>query len=305
MIYKLSEGISPVNRISLPVSCALGCFDGVHLGHRALIEETVKDQKRGYVSAVWTFSKPFGGSYIESVDARLMICGELGVQYAVCEDFNAIKDLTPREFITRLFNDLGVKKFVCGRDFRFGHNREGSAETLKAVAGELGAEVAIIEPVMLLTQENEKVSSTYIRSLIADGSVEEARMLLARPFSITAKITEGKHIGRTMDFPTVNQSLEHGRVVPRFGVYCSASVIDGIRYPSVTNIGFRPTVNADASDVTCETHIIGKRFDLYGKTVTVELYRYLRPEKRFPSLDTLRQAIEEDCKVTEEYFLLF
>ena len=108
-----------------------------------------------------------------------------------------------------------------------------------------------------------------------------------------------------MDFPTVNQSLEYGRVVPRFGVYCSASVIDGIRYPSVTNIGFRPTVNNDVANVTCETHIIGKSFDLYEKPVTVELYRYLRPEKRFSSLDALRHAIEKDCRVTEKYFLLF
>lgn len=303
MIYELMKGISPIGSLNAPASCALGCFDGVHLGHRALINETLNDEKSGYVSAIWTFSEPIGGDYIENVGSRLSICKELGVKYAVCEDFETVKHLTPREFVLRLYNDFGVRKFVCGRDFRFGFNREGSAETLKSVAGELGAEVAVIEPVML-PKGNEKVSSTYIRSLISDGEIEEARALLCRPFSVTAKITEGRHIGRTMDFPTVNQSLEHGRVIPRFGVYCSASVIDGVRYPSVTNIGFRPTVNNDKANVTCETHIIGKSFDLYEKTVTVELYRYLRPEKRFPSLDALRQAIDEDCKVTEEYFLL-
>lgn len=304
MIYELGKNIAPIGSLNAPVSCALGCFDGVHLGHRALIAETVKDQKNGYVSAIWTFSEPIGGAYIESVASRLSICEALGVKYAICEDFDKVRGLTPREFVLRLFNDFGVRKFVCGRDFRFGFNREGSADTLKAVADELGAEVKIIEPVTL-PEGNEKVSSTYIRSLISDGRVEEARELLCRPFSVTAKITEGKRIGRTMDFPTVNQSLERGRVIPRFGVYCSASVIDGIRYPSVTNIGFRPTVNDDTADVTCETHIIEKSFDLYGKTVTVELYRYLRPEKRFPSLDDLRRAIEEDCRVTEKYFLLF
>lgn len=304
MIYELSKNITAVDKISLPVSCALGCFDGVHLGHRALINETVKDQKNGYVSAIWTFSEPLSDVYIESVSSRLSICKELGARYAICEDFCAVRNLTPREFIIRLYDEFGIRKFVCGRDFRFGFNREGSAETLKSVAGELGAEVTVIEPIKL-PEGDEKVSSTYIRSLISDGNVEEARALLCRPFSITAKITEGKRIGRTMDFPTVNQSLERGRIAPRFGVYCSASVIDGIRYPSVTNIGIRPTVNNDESDVTCETHIIGKNFDLYGKNVTVELYRYLRPEKRFPSLDALRKAIEEDCRVTEKYFLLF
>ncbi len=305
MIYELNScgDVSPIKNIDLPVSCALGCFDGVHLGHRALISETQNDKKSGYVSAIWTFSEPIGGEHIENVISRLSICGSLGVKYAICEDFNSVRELTPKQFILRLFNDFGVRKFVCGRDFRFGFNREGSADTLKTVAAELGAEVTVIEPVML-PKGNEKVSSTYIRSLISDGKVEEANALLMRPFSVTAKITEGKHIGRTMDFPTVNQMLERGRVIPRFGVYCSASVIDGIRYPSVTNIGFRPTVNNDLLDVTCETHIIGKSFDLYEKNVTVELYRYLRPEKHFPSLDSLRQAIKEDCKSAEEFFLL-
>ena len=269
MIYELSESITPISSLNAPVSCALGCFDGVHLGHRALIEETLNDQKNGYVSAVWTFSEPLGGEFIENVRSRLSICGALGVQNAICEDFGSVRELTPREFVMHLYNDFGVRKFVCGRDFRFGFNREGSAETLKALATELGAKVTVIEPITLPASE-EKVSSTYIRSLI-----------------------------------TVNQRIENGRVVPKLGVYCSACVFDGKSYPAVTNIGCRPTVNTNESDVTCETHIIGENFDLYGKTVTVELYRYLRPEKQFPSLSALRQAIEDDCKAAEEYFLLF
>lgn len=304
MIYELSESITPISSLNAPVSCALGCFDGVHLGHRALIEETLNDQKNGYVSAVWTFSEPLGGEFIENVRSRLSICGALGVQNAICEDFGAVRELTPREFVMHLYNDFGVRKFVCGRDFRFGFNREGSAETLKALATELGAKVTVIEPITLPASE-EKVSSTYIRSLITEGKIEEAGLLLCRPFSITARITEGNHIGRTMDFPTVNQRIENGRVVPRFGVYCSVCVIDGRYYPAVTNIGSRPTVNTNESDVTCETHIIGEHFDLYGKTVTVELYRFIRPETHFPSLSSLRQAIEDDCKAAEEYFLLF
>lgn len=288
-----------------PLSCALGCFDGVHIGHRALITEAVADKEKGYLPAIWTFSKPLGDKYIENVPSRLSICGTLGIEKAICEDFETVRETSPEAFISHLFYDLGVRKFICGCDFRFGYNRQGSADTIKKVASELGAEVAVIPPVMLSDQNaTEKVSSTYIRSLIANGDVESANKLLARPFSVTQEIRQGKHIGRTMDFPTVNQGLESGRIVPRFGVYCSACVFNGKRYPSVTNIGIRPTVNSDVADVTCETHIIGEKLDLYGEKVTVELYRFIRPEKRFNSLSELQVAIENDCKFTEKFFLL-
>lgn len=305
MIYDLDlkGGVAPSaeNELSAPLSCALGCFDGVHLGHRALINETLRDQKNGCTSAVWTFSEPLGEPYIENVGSRLSICGALGVQKAICEDFESVRLLTPREFVFRLYNEFGVRRFVCGEDFRFGRDRAGSAETLKREATSLGAECTIV-PSVMLKGSGEKISSTYIRSLIANGDAEGARALLARPFSITDRISEGKHIGRTMDFPTVNQRLECGRVSPRFGVYCSACLIDGKRYPSVTNVGVRPTVNADPSDVTCETHIMGERLELYGKSLTVELYRFLRPEKHFSSISELRGAIERDCVTATEYF---
>ncbi len=305
MIYKLDTNgkLTADQKITekAPLSCALGCFDGVHLGHRALINETLRDKNGGYVSAVWTFSEPFGGPYIENVASRLSICGRLGVRIAICEDFSEIRELTPNDFVSRLYNVFGVRKFVCGCDFRFGHNRAGSAETLKRAAEALGAECTVL-PAVMLEDQNEKISSTYIRSLIANGNAEEAAKLLARPFSVTGMISEGKHIGRTMDFPTVNQRLEVGRVIPRFGVYCSACLIDGKRYPSVTNVGIRPTINADVTDVTCETHIIGKRLDLYGKTLTVELYRFIRPERQFSSLSELQGAIQNDCVSADLYF---
>lgn len=305
MVYDLNiDGKTTLGTLTAenaPVSCALGCFDGVHLGHRALINETLSDKKSGYVSAVWTFSEPLARPYIENVSSRLAICGRLGVQKAICEDFGEVRELMPREFVTRLFNELGVRKFVCGCDFRFGHNRLGDAQALKDIARELGAECTVI-PSVMLDNGNEKVSSSHIRSLIASGDIEKANGLLDRPFSVTGKIGEGKHIGRTMDFPTVNQRMENDRVVPLFGVYCSACVVDGVRCPSVTNVGIRPTVNNDVSDVTCETHLIGKQLDLYGKNVTVELYRFLRPERRFGSLSELRTAIALDCRAASDYF---
>ena len=287
------------------LSCALGCFDGVHIGHKALLTAAVRNF-HGYTPAVWTFTAPTVYPYIEDVPTRLSLCREHGIKEFICEDYDSVRTMSPEEFVSRLAQTHGVGHFICGGDFRFGHDRAGDAETLKEICLGKGLSVTIVSPVMadsvLPELAGEKVSSSLIRRLIASGEVDRAAALLGRRFSVRGEVVGGKRLGRTMHLPTVNQRLEKGRILPEAGVYDTVCTAKGNRYPAVTNVGSRPTVNDDESDVTCETHIIGADMDLYGSEVTVEFYRYGRPEKRFSSIDGLKNAIEGDIKRASEYF---
>ncbi len=289
------------------LSVALGCFDGVHVGHQLLIERACA--KKELLPAVWTFSEPLSMPFIENVRDRISIFGRHGAALAICESFRLVKTLTPEQFVKRLVEDYNVKHLVCGEDFRYGINRTGGAETLKNDAKKYGATVEIIPSLMTetlphLMLENEKISSTCIRRLLALGEVETVRALLGRPFSVTGPVLHGKQLGKTMEFPTVNQKMENGRVALRYGVYDTVTVIDGKRYPSVTNFGVRPTVNENEANITCETHVIGESLELYGKSITVEFYRFAREERKFDSLDGLKEAVETDIKRAKEYFEL-
>ena len=287
------------------LSVALGCFDGVHVGHRALIERAVV--KKEYTAAVWTFSEPLSIPFIDSVKDRISLFGRCGVSCAVCEDFETVRAMTPSEFARYLAECLNVGHVVCGEDFRYGKGRTGSAQTLKEDLGKYGITVESIPPIMASeliggVTENEKVSSTLIRRFLSEGEIEKANKLLSRPFSVTGCVTYGRQIGRSISVPTVNQKMEKGRVALKYGVYDTVTVIDGVSYPSVTNFGVRPTVNDQSDDVTCETHVIGESLDLYGKSVTVEFYRFAREERRFDSLEVLKKAIESDIKRAKEFF---
>lgn len=293
------------------LSCALGCFDGVHLGHRALLEAAVRNFQ-GYTPAVWTFSGPTAYPYIENVPSRLALCRSAGIEKTICEDFEMVRNMQPAEFIAHLRQTYKIGHIVCGEDFRFGRDRVGDTEMLKAICLKNGISVTVVSPVMADTVlpglAEEKISSSLIRRLIAGGEVDKAGALLGRRFSIQGEVIGGRRLGRTMNLPTVNQRLENGRILPAAGVYDTVCTVNGKRYVSVTNVGYRPTVNNDEHDVTCETHIIDApdtELDLYGLSVTVEFCRYGRPEKRFSSLDELKTAIEGDIKRAREYFKNF
>lgn len=287
------------------LSVALGCFDGVHRGHQRLMESA--SAKQGLTPAVWTFSEPLTFPYIDNVACRISAFGRHGIRLAVCESFADVKTLTPEQFVMHLVKDYNVRHFVCGADFRYGINRSGWVENLKTDAKKYGATAEVIPPLMTdsfpsLNLSNEKISATLIRRLLALGDVERAHVLLGRPFEVKGHVIHGKGIGHVMNIPTVNQKMEDGRVMLRHGVYDTVTVIDGERYPSVTNFGLRPTVNENQNDLTCETHVIGEALDLYGKSVTVEFYRFAREEKRFSSLDELKEAVLCDIKRAKGFF---
>lgn len=282
--------------------CALGCFDGVHIGHQSLIDTVVNDGS-GLVPAVWTFSAPLTFPYIETVEKRLNLCGEYGIKFAFCEEYEDLKRMSPRDFVKYLAEELNIAHIVCGEDFRFGKDRAGDVNVLRHECDLYGVALTVKAPIMTTVYgEHVKVSSTVIKKLIQNGDVEMANELLGRPFTLKGVVINGNKIGRTISVPTVNQSLPELRVSPRFGVYDSVFRVEGKSYPSVTNIGVRPTVNKNEENTTCETHIIGQSLDLYGLIVEVEFRRFNRPEEKFATLADLKAQIKKDIEHSVEYY---
>lgn len=286
----------------LSLAVALGCFDGVHIGHKALIDEVVRGDD-GLVSAIWTFSEPLTVPYIEKVEDRIRLCSKLGIRFAICESFERFRQMTPSEFVSHLAKSYNVKRIVCGEDFRFGKNREGDVSVLKSECEALGIRVTVVDNVYTeLDGEKQKVSSTLIRSLISEGRVDVAAKLLGRPFAVSGVVVNGNNLGRTIQVPTLNQRLEKCRIMPKNGVYNTACNVNGNRYPCITNVGVRPTVVTGSHEKNCETHIIGEKLDLYGEIVSVEFHNYVREERKFDSLEELRSQITLDIESSVKFF---
>lgn len=280
---------------------ALGLFDGVHSGHRAVIERAAAvAAEENAAAAVFTFDSETvttksGLALLSSKSAKLAALEALGVKYIISADFRDIRGLSAGEFIEEILKRrMNASDAVCGTDFRCGKNAACTAEMLAAEGESAGIRVHIVPPVEC---GGERVSSSAIRSLLLEGSVERASLMLGYEFCITAVVSHGSRIGRTLDFPTINQHFESGLLIPRHGVYESAVILPaGLshrEYCAVTNIGVKPTVTASGIPVA-ETHIIGYNGNLYGRTVTVRLKRFIRPEQKFADVSFLREQIRRD-----------
>lgn len=288
---------------------ALGNFDGVHIGHQRLLAEAVRlsFSIRGSKAMVWTFLETprsvIGATPIPeicTVTERMDLFRRAGVTYCALEHFDTIRELSPEEFVdTVLVGQLSCAAVVCGFNFRFGKDGSGDAAMLKTLLAERDIPLTVIDPV---TVEGTVVSSTHIRALIEAGEMEEAAKFLGYSYFIDATVLHGKQLGRTMGFPTINQSIESSRVRPKSGVYCTTCDIGEDVYVGITNIGSRPTVNEDEASVNCETYIVGTDEILYGRRVRVNFYRRLRDEKKFDSVEALQDAIARDKKAAEDYF---
>lgn len=205
-----------------------------------------------------------------------------------------------RNFVTDyLVGQHGAVHLVAGHDFHFGYKGEGNPQRLEQLCRELGIGCDIIPPVC---QDGRIISSTYIRNLIAQGEIEQANRFLGHPHCLTDKVSHGKKLGSALGFPTVNLHIPPGVIVPAFGVYATRVYLeDGHSYAAVTNVGVRPTVNDDHSRVTVEGFLLDFEGDLYGQSIRMEFYRFLRPERKFPSLEALRDAVMEKPP-DREYF---
>lgn len=282
----------------------LGFFDGVHRGHRALINAAREMAGDGYVG-IWTFrTLPKAKELLTTPDEREALLRQAGADTVHFADFETVHAMDGEAFFRdELCAKLRPAGLVCGFNFRFGYRGGAGADDLARWGREAGIPVRVL-PAM--ESDECVISSTWIRQLVAEGDVERAAQLLTQPYTIRGVVEHGRHLGHTLGFPTVNLRLTPGKVAPKSGIYAARVRFpdgDTMReLPGVCNIGSRPTVNNDTGDVTVETYIIGCTADLYGATIAVSLYSYLRGEIRFPSLDALSRQIGHDAEETARYF---
>lgn len=281
---------------------AMGLFDGLHYGHRAVIGKAVEaaESTVGTEPAVFTFNTQTvtskgdsGVEYIFSREMKLDLIGRLGAKYIYSPDFMNFRDLTGEEFVELVLCDKFSAKFaVCGEDFRFGKNACCGTAELDKMCRKHGITLITVPEV---SESGKKISSTAIRKLIKDGEINEANRLLGSKFAFKLPIAYGRQLGRKLDFPTINQYIPKRQVKPKFGVYASETEVGGSIYGSVTNIGIKPTVGSDAP--LAETYIINfPGGDLYGETAKVSLIKFIRPEMKFSGVDELKARIAKDTE---------
>ena len=280
---------------------ALGFFDGVHLGHQALLR-TCRDlaEKHRTGAGVVTFANHpdalvFGaapGLINTPQDREQLLRQVYGMDTLVTLPFDRTLQDTPWDtFLENLRNTHQAAGFVCGADFRFGRRGEGSAQTLSEFCRDRGLPYAVV-PEQLL--EGVRVSSTYIRTLIEAGDMVRAAKFLGHPYRLTGTVRHGKQLGRTLGFPTANMAFPGSLAKPRFGVYaCRARLPQG-DFPAVTNLGLRPTV--DGESVSVESWLLDFDGELYGRELTLEFYDFIRPEQKFESLDAMREEIFRNAR---------
>ena len=289
---------------------ALGFFDGVHNGHAALMRRTYQVSKEiGAVPSAFTFD-PHPQNVIFGKPTPLLTSPEdradlmrkyYGIEDVIVEPFTVERMKQPwRDFVEQtLVKDLGAVHLVCGHDYHFGYKGEGNPNRLRELCGELGIGCDVIEKV---EQEGITVSSTYIRTLVAQGEIERANEFLGHPYTLSDHVSHGKKLGTTLGFPTVNLKLKEHVMPPAKGVYATKVILEnGDVLPAVTNVGTRPTVD-DGDQLTIEGFILDFHGDLYGQKIQMEFYKYLREERKFPSFDALKAEIARNVDQTREYF---
>lgn len=288
---------------------ALGFFDGIHIGHAALLERTVQRAREiGATPSVLSFdihpdTLVFGKEVplINSSAGRADLIRRLfGIENVIFIHFDrSVMQMPWQEFVQTLIQEMDAAWVVVGHDFRFGWKGEGTAQRLQDYCAELGLGCDIIPPVML---EGRVVSSTYIRELIEAGEMERANMYLGHPHTLVDTVHYGYRLGTKMGTPTINMRFPDGVLVPRHGVYAARAVLDdGSEHMAVTNVGVRPTVSGEER-VSVESFILDYSGNLYDRQVRVEFFRFIRPEMKFPSVDALKAQILRDAETTRAYF---
>ena len=284
---------------------ALGFFDGVHLGHQALLSACRElAQQLGCGTAAITFdahpkslfSKNLPGLISTTRDRELLL-NAYGIQTVHIFPVTQEVMSTPWEQFLEQLIQKGAAGFVCGDDFRFGRRGEGNVEKLQAFCLQRNLPCIIVPE---QTLKSKRISSSLIRGLIESGEMESATRYLGHPHILTGQVLHGQKLGRTLGVPTANLQIPAGITVPKFGVYACRAIVDGSSFPAVTNVGIRPTVSGNG--ITVEPWILDFTGDLYGKEIRLEFYRFLRCEKKFSDLAALKQQIHDDAVQTCRYF---
>ena len=286
---------------------ALGNFDGVHYGHQELIRQAVETAKeRGLKSAVFTFSnhpknliphtKKVKNIMFQGEKARIM--ENLGVDYLFNVPFTKeIMTMSPEAFVKELLLDkCNMKAAFCGYDYHFAYKASGNADVLREMGKENDFTVTQIPAFKI---KGDTVSSSLIRTLIASGQVEKCETYMGRNYAIGGEVVVGNRLGRKLGFPTSNLVIDENMVTPPNGVYVTYCDYNGVRYPSVTNVGVKPTIGNYKKNV--ETHIFNFDSELYGKHITVEFLKKTRDEVKFDDIKDLSEQIIRDCRDAKEY----
>ncbi len=285
---------------------ALGFFDGVHLGHQALLSACLElSGTIGAKPGVITFDghpdalvSGKAPAFINTLEEREALLRRYGMERIAVLPFDEdLMHMPWQAFLGLLREQYRAAGLVCGSDFRFGFRGEGTADKLGRACCEAGL------PCTILPQQSVngiRVSSTHIRSLLERGEMETAVTFLGHPHILTGVVQQGRKLGRTMGIPTANLALGPGQLAPKYGVYACRIHTDAGTFPAVTNVGTRPTVNG--TGVTVEPWILDFTGDLYGKTVTLEFHAFLRPEQKFDSLEELRREIQKNAAQTRKFF---
>lgn len=281
-------------------SAALGFFDGVHLGHRRVIENAAQN-KGGLCSVVLTFSEPpakilTGGSLplLTRREEKQRIFESLNVDAVIFADFSMLKDMSAKDFVRVVLKEkLGAEQVFCGFNYHFGSKGAGDTDALVSLCDQYGIKAQVSEPVYY---DGEVVSSTRIRRCLSEGRMDEVTAMLCRPYALFGTVLAGNHIGSDLGFPTLNFPIDPSCAAPRYGVYASQILIGEKVYAGATNIGVHPTVKETASPL-CETFLLDfEGGDLYEESVMCRLIGFIRPEKKFSSLEALQKQIKNDVK---------
>ena len=283
----------------------LGSFDGLHKGHISVIACALELQKEhGLLPLVLLFDRhPMLSISGKAPDMLLQpslrdeLIAQTGAGRRIVP-FREVRDMSCREFFEKiLIGKLNAGGICCGWNYRFGKNNEGGTDELKALCEEYGVELKVTPPVDF---GGEPISSTRIRQAVENGNIVLANEMLGRKFRYKLTVVDGQHRGRLIGSPTINQRFDEGFVKPKKGVYASVTVVDGREYPSVTNIGLRPSFENE--DFRSETCILGFSGNLYGQEIEVRLSEYLRDEIKFGSMQELSEQIRRDAEKSEEIF---
>ncbi|MCI7145184.1 MAG: bifunctional riboflavin kinase/FAD synthetase [Clostridiales bacterium] len=303
---KIFNSLDEINNIE-PTVVALGNFDGVHRGHQQIIGRTVKEaEAAGIRSGVFTFSN-HTSTVLDNVpavknilyaDEKAAILESMGVDYMFNIPFDRnILTMSPERFIEEILVDkFNIREAYCGFNYRFGFKGAGTPEVLMREGLKRGFGIHVQEPYEI---DGIVVSSTYIRQLIEEGRMEECTRFMGRMYTIGGEVVVGNKLGRTIGFPTSNLIIDESMVTPPNGVYITLCTYNGVRYPSVTNVGVKPTIGTYNKNV--ETHIFNFDKELYGKEIRVEFIRRTRPEKKFSDVEELSAQIRSDCISAKAY----
>lgn len=280
-------------------AAAIGKFDGVHIGHRRLLEEILSRKKDGLAACVFTFDPPpavfFGcpdGKELTTREEKRLLFERMGVDILVEFPLNERTAATPPEDFARdiLAGQMQVRFLAAGTDLSFGAKGAGNAALLRRLGPELGFQVETIDKVCL---EGQEVSSTLVRTRVEQGEMESVERLLGMPYMVAGQVVPGRQLGRTLGFPTVNLLPEKDKLLPPKGVYLSRVRHGDKIYRAISNVGFKPTVTKEHV-IGVESYLYDFFGDLYGETIEVHLCAFRRPERRFDSVEALQKQLEDD-----------